>query len=195
MGLTDWMVHTGELKPNYTFGVSINNIPLKEITDPGRVRAFARFFKNYMGISSLVVAALPIPFSALRLFPVYKAQSYFLSVFTSLFCFLILGFIFFVRHSLAKLWFSDYLEGTRHQTDKKQSDLPKDEAAPSGAAASVDLVPLLLIIISLSSALLYYQILSQNKSGVPLDKVLDEAPLNEIPGGISLMMALTCLCS
>ncbi len=28
MGLTDWMQHTGELKPNYTFGVSVNNIPL-----------------------------------------------------------------------------------------------------------------------------------------------------------------------
>jgi uncharacterized protein YfaS (alpha-2-macroglobulin family) len=34
-GLTDWMQHTGELKPNYNFGVSINNIPLatdKQVT-------------------------------------------------------------------------------------------------------------------------------------------------------------------
>jgi len=77
-------------------------------TNPERVRAFARFFKNYMSISSLVVASLPIPVTAMRLIPTYKAQTYILSVYTPLFCFLTLGFIFYIRHSLARAMFSDY---------------------------------------------------------------------------------------
>src|SRR5262249_32101117 len=30
MGLTDWMLHTGELKPNYTFGVTVNDKSLAD---------------------------------------------------------------------------------------------------------------------------------------------------------------------
>jgi hypothetical protein len=74
-------------------------------TDPKRVRAFATFFKNYMSVSSLVVAALPIPataFGALPTFIDYRAS---LSTYTSLFCFLTLGFIFYMRHGLARWMF------------------------------------------------------------------------------------------
>jgi len=77
---------------------------------PERVKAFARFFKNYMSISSLVVASLPIPVTALKLIPTYKALTTVLSVYTPLFCFLTLGFIFYVRHFLARAMFPDVLE-------------------------------------------------------------------------------------
>jgi len=50
-----------------------------------RIRNFALFFKNYMSVSSLVVASLPIPATALNLIPVYNSQRELLSVYASLF--------------------------------------------------------------------------------------------------------------
>jgi hypothetical protein len=73
--------------------------------EPRRVQAFARFFKQYMSISSLVAASLPIPVTALKLIPTYAAHTKFLSVYTSLSCFLLLGFIFYSRHTLARWMF------------------------------------------------------------------------------------------
>jgi hypothetical protein len=81
-----------------------------EPTDPRRVRAFALFFKRYMSISTLVIAALPIPVTSLKLIPTFSAQSKLFSIYTSLFCFLILGLIFYLRHQLAKIMFFDILE-------------------------------------------------------------------------------------
>lgn len=76
--------------------------------DPKRVRAFATFFKRYMSISSLVVASLPIPVTSFGLIPTFSAQTKLLSVYTSLFCFLALGFIFYSRHQLARIMFPEY---------------------------------------------------------------------------------------
>jgi uncharacterized RDD family membrane protein YckC len=72
------------------------------VTDPKRIKQFAAFFKRYMGISSFVVAALPVPVTMLKLIPVYRDDVGSLSVLTSLSCFLVLAYIFFNRHSLAK---------------------------------------------------------------------------------------------
>ena len=76
-------------------------------TDPRRVRAFANFFKNYMSVSSVLVAALPIPVTALGALPTFADHKTVLSTYTSLFCFLVLGFIFFMRHGLAKWMFPE----------------------------------------------------------------------------------------
>jgi len=73
--------------------------------EPKRIKGFATYFKEYMGISSLVTAALPIPVTAAKLIPMYSAQMRFFSVYTSLFCFLLLGFVFFVRDRLAGIFF------------------------------------------------------------------------------------------
>lgn len=77
--------------------------------DPKRVRAFASFFKNYMSLSSFVTAALPIPVTALQLIPTFAVQTRALSVYTPLFCFLVLAYIFYQRHNLARLIFWDSL--------------------------------------------------------------------------------------
>ena len=77
--------------------------------EPERVKAFVRFFKRYMSISSLVVASLPIPITASGAIPTYKAQTLIFSVYTPLFCFLLLGFIFYNRHQLAGFMFPRYL--------------------------------------------------------------------------------------
>lgn len=82
--------------------------PATEPMEPRRVRAFAHFFKRYMSISSLVTASLPIPVTTMGLIPTYKAQTMILSTYTPLFCFLILGFIFYSRHQLARLMFPEY---------------------------------------------------------------------------------------
>src|SRR5882724_411939 len=79
-------------------------------TDPRRVRAFAIFFKNYMSISTIVIAALPAPITFFKLIPTYEAHRYLLSVYAPQFCFLLLGFIFFSRHTLGRrLFYPDSL--------------------------------------------------------------------------------------
>lgn len=78
------------------------------ISDPTRVKAFANFFKKYMSISAVVAAALPIPVTGFKLIPTYHAQTSLLATYTSLFCFLLLGFIFYTRHALARLMFPQF---------------------------------------------------------------------------------------
>lgn len=74
-------------------------------TDPKRVRAFANFFKRYMSISTIVVAALPIPVTYWHLIPTPPEFTGILSVITPLFCFLTLSYLFYIRHTLAKHMF------------------------------------------------------------------------------------------
>ena len=74
-------------------------------TDPRRVKAFASFFKNYMSVSSLIVAAVPIPVTAFNALPTFADHRAPLATYTSLFCFLALGFTFYLRHTLARWMF------------------------------------------------------------------------------------------
>lgn len=69
------------------------------------MEAFAKFFKQYMSVSSIVAASLPIPVAAAQLIPSYKAHQKFLATYASLFCFLSLAFIFYSRHHLARWMF------------------------------------------------------------------------------------------
>src|SRR6266446_4747566 len=70
-----------------------------------RIRKFAGFFKAYMSISAVVTAALPIPVTAIGAIATYKFQTKVLSTYASLYCFLLLAFIFFSRHQLARIMF------------------------------------------------------------------------------------------
>jgi hypothetical protein len=74
-------------------------------SQPSRVESFVLFFRAYMNLASVVVAALPIPVTTLGLIPTYSAQTELLSTYTSLFCFLVLGFVFYGRHQLARYLF------------------------------------------------------------------------------------------
>jgi hypothetical protein len=100
-------------------------------TDPKRVRAFATFFKNYMSVSSLVVAALPIPATALGALPTFSDYKASLSTYTSLFCFLTLGFIFYMRHSLARWMFpsTSAVPKSRGDSAPEASQLTPEEKA------------------------------------------------------------------
>jgi hypothetical protein len=58
-----------------------------------------------MSIWTLIVAALPIPVGAFKLIPTFEEQRKYLSVYTSLFCFLSLAFVFFWRHRIGYYMF------------------------------------------------------------------------------------------
>jgi len=68
---------------------------------PTRLAGFANFFKGYMSVSTVVAASIPIPVASWKLIPMYAQQRGFLTVYASLFCFLLLAFVFSVRHRLA----------------------------------------------------------------------------------------------
>ncbi|GAC1424429.1 MAG: hypothetical protein NVSMB62_21340 [Acidobacteriaceae bacterium] len=73
---------------------------------PLRIKVFANFFKSYMSVSTIVAAAIPIPIASWDLIPMFAQQRRFLTVYTSLFCFLLLAFVFSIRHRLAPRMFS-----------------------------------------------------------------------------------------
>ena len=71
-----------------------------------RIAVFANFFKGYMSVSTIVAASIPIPIATWKLIPIYSQQRGFLTVYASLFCFLLLAFVFSIRHRLAVPMFS-----------------------------------------------------------------------------------------
>lgn len=117
-------------------------------TEPRRVRAFASFFKNYMSISSLITASLPIPVTLFKLIPMYEAQKKYLGVYIPMFCFLILGFVFFSRHKLAR-YMIPQIERVWTRGFKIRGTL-------------IRLLPLLLIFSSLSFVVSYQQLLHKS---------------------------------
>jgi hypothetical protein len=86
-------------------GTANLNPPAESVPQPTRVKGFASFFKGYMDLWSVVTAALPIPVTSLSLIPTYKAYTPVLSTYAPLFCFLLLGYVFYTRHRLAWLYF------------------------------------------------------------------------------------------
>lgn len=116
-------------------------------TNPKRIKTFATFFKNYMSLSSLVVAALPIPVTSFSLIPTFKIQTRYFSVYTSLFCFLVLAYVFYSRHTLARLMFRNVLETVGKPTKRIWS-------------FCVNSLPPIFIILSLLCVYFYHGLLS-----------------------------------
>jgi hypothetical protein len=69
---------------------------------PQSFDSFAHFYKRYLNVWSVAAAALPVPVTSLHVIPTYEAQKPFLMLYTSLFCFLLLGFSFYCRHTIAR---------------------------------------------------------------------------------------------
>jgi len=142
--------------------------------DPKRVRAFAVFFKRYMSISTLVVASLPIPVTALGLIPTFSAQTKLLSIYTPLFCFLTLGFIFYSRHQLARIMFPEYfgmkrseeiqLDPTLSPEDRKRKieEIEGTMMFKNLGRYFISMLPLLFIAASIVSIFQYNDVLSLN---------------------------------
>jgi hypothetical protein len=140
-----------------------------------------------MSISTVVTAALPIPVAAFQLIPTYHFQTKLLSVYTSLFCFLTLAFIFYSRHALARWMFVGYFADTEGYyaivtsspsvalpefgSVTEQREIEEEEAAKEMrnrrrkarrriiTATLVGLAPLFLIIASVVCIFLYHNLL------------------------------------
>jgi hypothetical protein len=164
-------------------------------TDPQRIKAFATFFKNYMSVSALVTAALPIPITSFRLIPMYKSQAPLFSTYTSLFCFLLLGFIFYSRHSIARWMFPEYLPTKETRWERFRHWF---------SHWFIAVLPLGLVVLSLMFVFLYQMLLDSSiyeavgfmvknprneaeSIALPAVAVLDHAPLALIPFRYYLM--------
>lgn len=160
-----------------------------EPISPKRVISFAKFFKNYMSVSTIVTAALPIPVTSFGLIPTFHAQTKLLSVYTSLFCFLILGFIFYIRHELARVMFPVFSQKARRVPQLNKF-----------WRLSIGLLPLLLITGSVVAAFQYNDVLNLNATlilnnwtvpEVPpptFSEVLEKAQLTDLQYGSRLMV-------
>lgn len=127
-------------------------------SSPERLRAFVLFFKSYMSLSSLLTAALPIPVAAFQLIPTYQAQTKILSVYTPLFCFLILGFIFYSRHILARLMFPEFFG----KAYAKAHMIKFGPFMTSAIRSIIRIMPLCLIVLSIIFAFTYHFLLDES---------------------------------
>jgi len=180
--------------------------------EPKRVQQFAHFFKRYMSVSSVVAAALPIPVTATGLIPIFDSQAKYLSTYTSMLCFLSLGFFFYSRHSLADRMFPDLIGMRRRAASHYRFEgrvkpnlvvliLERVAKVVSSilstiSSAFVPFLPLLLILSTLTFVYLYHHqlgdsiyILRGHKIyGTTTDQILATAPIDLIPGGLYLSM-------
>lgn len=145
-----------------------------ESTAATRVSRFAAFFKNYMSVSAVVTAALPIPVTALGAIPAFADQKAFLSVYTSLFCFLALGFLFYSRHQLARLMFPEFFQRMARAS-------PRGRGRLSPWPFLVAWLPALLILASLCCVLGYHAALDASVAELRRGPdVPNEARMDEI---------------
>jgi hypothetical protein len=126
-------------------------------TQASRVRGFATFFKSYMSVWTLVVPALPIPVGVFKLIPSFEIQRSYLSVYTSLFCFLSLGFVFFQRHRLGHYMFRGAVKKpvSANGTTIWQAMLSMTTVLSKGF---VDSLPLACILISVFAVFRYHSL-------------------------------------
>ncbi|HUI42244.1 MAG TPA: hypothetical protein VL523_09760 [Terriglobia bacterium] len=147
---------------------------------PKRFAQFVGYFKNYLGLGSVLSAALPIPAKYLHLIPMYAAQASFMTVYVSTFCFLFLGFIFYSRHAIAR-WIFRGLQGSGR-----------------GPSTLIAWLPLGLALASMGFLFGYHLLLQTSAAqvlenfrlqGVNLtfDRVLAETPYDGVVSSIPLM--------
>ncbi len=135
-----------------------------------RLAVFANFFKGYMSVSTIVAASIPIPVGSLKLIPVFSQQRGFLTVYASLFCFLLLAFVFSIRHRLAG---------------------PMFRKGPAGALIAA--LPFVFIVLTLGSVIAYHAILRDSieqlrQQGLTLttNVLLEKVDATEIPNAVEL---------
>lgn len=130
-----------------------------------------------MSLAAVVTASLPIPVAAMKLIPAFEAQSKFLSVYASLFCFLTLAFIFQCRHALARWMFS-----------------------PTAGSRVIKLLPLFLIAASLACVFGYHAMIEDAirtmqgvlfvrgvSEGITSEEILKNTDYLEIPHAVPLV--------
>jgi hypothetical protein len=162
-----------------------------------RIRAFARFFKNYMSVSSVVVAALPIPLTGLGALPTFADHKTILATYTSLFCFLTLGFIFYLRHSLARWMFPQPVSGPSDDFASVIVQEMKVQRSRAVRAFVINALPFLLIVGTMVCMFFYQRHLDfsivETAISISPAKISQRQEILAgtyllIPGGISLII-------
>jgi hypothetical protein len=143
-------------------------------TDPIRLRNFALFFKNYMSVSALVTAALPIPITSLKLIPTFEAHRGIFSVYTTLFCFLTLGFIFYHRHALARSMFAVHIYRRELEMLESEGDFHANLRYFSRRQAISGFLPAVCIALSVACVFWYHHLI--DAAMVPISKLLQTLP-------------------
>jgi hypothetical protein len=140
------------------------------LTESLRIIGFANFFKKYMSVSALFAASIPIPIASMKLIPVYSAQRGFLTVYACLICFLLIAFVFSIRHRLSVWMFSD-----------------------SKRAGLVSALPMLLIVSTLVCIFMYHETLKvsldalrSRGTSASTNQLLTQADYSEIPESLLL---------
>ena len=135
-----------------------------------RLAGFANFFKGYMSVSTIVAASIPIPVASWKLIPIYSQQRGFLTVYASLFCFLLLAFVFSIRHRLAAPMFTRGRMG-----------------------AVIAALPFVFIVLTLASIVTYHALIQQSIGELRLlglrlttNELLDKVDVTEIPHAVEL---------
>ncbi len=139
-------------------------------TEKTRLAVFANFFKGYMSVSTIVAASIPIPVANWKLIPIYAQQRGFLTVYASLFCFLLLAFVFSIRHRLAGPMFTKGKMG-----------------------AVIAAMPFVFILLTLACIVLYHALIQQSvgelrELGLRLTTtdLLEKVDATEIPHAVEL---------
>jgi hypothetical protein len=73
-------------------------------------RSYAGPARTMLALCALAVALLPIPVALLHLVPTYRTQGLFLSFYAPTICLLVLGYLFYIRDTLARILFADLVE-------------------------------------------------------------------------------------
>lgn len=131
----------------------------REVREAKRIRQFANFFKNYMSASTILVAALPVPVAQFELIPTHQPDRGSLSVGTSLLCFLLVAYIFYNRHKMAKLLFQpdQVMVGAAAVRSAPASELEQKAVLGRNSRRVLNLAILLLIVSSVA-CFFYYQL-------------------------------------
>ncbi len=72
-------------------------------------RSYSSNLRNLLFGAALLVALFPIPVTAFGLLPTYQQHARFLILYTPVICLLAVGYLFYVRDSLARLLFADLI--------------------------------------------------------------------------------------
>ena len=138
-------------------GMSDSVVP--QYDRPPNPGSYSSNLRNLLFGAALVVALFPIPVTAFGLLPTYQQHARFLILYTPVICLLAVGYLFYLRDSLARLLFADII-----------SFHPEDyEYQPEGArilgrlrSTVVALLPVLLLLVSFYCFTTYTRKFSQS---------------------------------
>ena len=72
--------------------------------------SYAAVVRRALIVGALLVSLLPGPVTALGVLPAYRTHARFLVFYAPLVCLLVLGYLFYVRDTLARVLFADILD-------------------------------------------------------------------------------------